>query len=390
MKKAVLIVLMAVLLLGPSVPLLAVSVVMNPAAKGTCVMNSGLTVGQIPDSLTATTKDGTRITLNKAQLTHAATIITVGSRVEGTNRDAIVIALMSALTESTLRMLSNTSAYPESADYPNDGDGGDHDSLGLFQMRHQSGWGSVADLMDPNYQVRAFMGGPTGPNYPSPRGLLDITGWKTMDKGAAAQAVEVSAYPDRYANYEPVANSILAALAAPGTGGGPSDGSAPETSAVVFPLPAGTWVLSSPFGYRIHPITHVRTFHAGTDYGAADGTPILATADGTVTFAGHRGGYGNAILINHTVNGKLYASLYGHMWDGHLYVKAGDHVVAGQHIADVGSNGRSTGPHLHFEIRPDNDYNKVTDAHAWLAAHGAATLDGATTGPTGCYLEGGN
>lgn len=390
MKKTALILLLSVLLLGPSLPLLAVAVVMNPAAKGTCVMNPGLTVAQTPESLTATTADGTTITLNKTQLTHAATIITVGSRIEGTNHDAIIIALMAALTESSLRMLSNTSAYPESADYPNDGDGGDHDSLGLFQMRHQSGWGDIADLMDPTYQVRAFMGGPTGPNHPSPRGLLDITGWENMSRGAAAQAVEVSAYPDRYSNYEPVAQTIIAALTAPGMGSGTASSSSAvsETSQVVFPLPTGTWVLSSPFGYRIHPITHVRTLHAGTDYGAPDGTPILATADGVVTFAGHRGGYGNAILINHTVNGKPFTSLYGHMWDGHLYVKAGDHVVAGQHIADVGSSGQSTGPHLHFEIRPAGDYNQVTDAHTWLTNHGAATLDGATTSPTGCYLKG--
>jgi hypothetical protein len=64
-------------------------------------------------------------------------------------RPGIKIALMAALTESTLRMLSNTGAYPESANYPNDGNGSDHDSLGLFQMRPQSGWGTVAELMDP-------------------------------------------------------------------------------------------------------------------------------------------------------------------------------------------------------------------------------------------------
>jgi murein DD-endopeptidase MepM/ murein hydrolase activator NlpD len=387
MRKAVLVLLAGVLLLGPSLPLLAVTVVMNPAAGASCVIGSGLVVGQIPDSLTATTEDGTQVTLDKKQLTRAATIITVGSRVEGTDRDAVVIALMAALTESRLRMLANTTAYPESGDYPNDGDGSDHDSLGLFQMRHATGWGTVEDLMDPAYQARAFMGGPTGPNHLSPRGLLDISGWKTMGKGAAAQAVEASAHPDRYRNWEPVADTILAALTAPGTSGG---GSAPETGRVVFPLPAGTWVLSSPFGYRVHPITGVRKLHAGTDYSAADGTPILATADGTVASAGRQGGYGNAVVIEHTVGGNLVASLYGHMWDGHLHVKAGDRVAAGQHIADVGSNGQSTGPHLHFEIRPENDYNQVTDPHAWLAAHGAADLDGAATSPTGCYLQGGS
>ena len=162
---------------------------------------------------------------------------------------------MAALTESTLRMLTNTGAYPESANYPNDGNGCDHDTLGLFQMRPQSGWGTVAELMDPTYQARAFFGGPTGPNYPSPRGLLDIPGWQQMDPGEAAQAVEVSAFPDRYRNYEPVAEASSPPSPAAGGArlgaGGPAVGS----SRVVFPLPEGTWVLTSPFGPRMHPIT---------------------------------------------------------------------------------------------------------------------------------------
>ena len=59
--------------------------------------------------------------------------------------------------------------YPESGSYPNDGNGSDHDSLGLFQMRPQSGWGTVAELMDTTYQARAFFGGPEGPNHGSRR-----------------------------------------------------------------------------------------------------------------------------------------------------------------------------------------------------------------------------
>ena len=194
MKKAV-IALALLLLLGPFMGLLGIGVLMNPSANAECTIDgSGITVGNIPDSLTATTANGETITLNRQQLTHAATIIEIGSGIDGVGRDGIQIALMAALTESSLRMLSNTSAYPESADYPNDGNGSDHDSLGLFQMRPQSGWGTVADLMDSTYQARAFYGGPDGPNYPSPRGLLDIPGWQQMGKGEAAQAVEVSAH----------------------------------------------------------------------------------------------------------------------------------------------------------------------------------------------------
>ena len=166
--KKVAIALALLLLLGPFVGLLAIGVLMNPAANAECTIDgTGITVGNIPDSLTATTANGETITLNRQQLTHAATIIEIGSGIDGVGRDGIQIALMAALTESSLRMLSNTSAYPESADYPNDGDGSDHDSLGLFQMRPQSGWGTVAELMDATYQARAFYGGPDGPNYPA-------------------------------------------------------------------------------------------------------------------------------------------------------------------------------------------------------------------------------
>ncbi len=203
---------LALLFVAPAAALLGVGVLMNPAAAYCATPAGSVNLGPIPDSLTVTTANGETFTLNRQQLTHAATIITVGNGITDVGRPGIKIALMAALTESTLRMLTNTGAYPESANYPNDGNGGDHDSLGLFQMRPQSGWGSVAELMDPNYQARAFFGGPTGPNYPSPRGLLDIPGWQQMDPGEAAQAVEVSAYPDRYRNYAPVADSILAAL----------------------------------------------------------------------------------------------------------------------------------------------------------------------------------
>jgi len=329
------------------------------------------------------------VNLNHAQLAHAAAIINTGSRIPGTNRDALVIALMAGLTESRLRMLANRT-YPESLNYPNDGIGADHDSLGIFQMRHASGWGSIPDLMDPVYQARAFFGGPTGPNYPSPRGLLDIRGWQTKSKGAAAQAVEVSAYPDRYATWEPVAEAILNTLTnSANTGGGAGSTAEPdaglfESRSVVFPLPAGTWLKTSVFGWRIHPITGLRNYHRGTDYRAPDGTPILAAADGVVEFAGPMRGFGNAIIIKHKVDGQILSTVYGHMWSGHLYVVAGDQVVAGQHIADVGSAGDSTGPHLHFQVHPTGWPAPPIDSNAWLASHGAASLDGPSATANGC------
>ncbi|MGO1665158.1 MAG: M23 family metallopeptidase [Micrococcaceae bacterium] len=384
MKKVIAAIAVAAVCFGPAAILLTMAVLMNPAAQASCLPGGTLSVGPIPDSLTATTRDGTTVTLNRTQLTHAATIITTGGRIDGVGRDGVVIALMAALTESTLRMLANTGTYPESANYPNDGNGSDHDSLGLFQMRPQSGWGTVAELMDPTYQAKAFFGGPDGPNYPSPRGLLDIPGWQGMGKGEAAQAVEVSAYPDRYQNYQPVAETILTALTQPSGNGGSGTGVVPETSRVVFPLPSGTWVKSSGYGMRVHPITGETKLHSGTDYAAPAGTPILAAADGTVTKAGPAAGYGNLIVIDHTVGGQRVATGYAHMYADGIHVTAGDRVSAGQHIGDVGSAGNSTGPHLHFEVYPGGPGHSTTDPEPWLAQHGAEGVDGATGGAAGC------
>lgn len=374
-------ILLFLILATPSLGLVAVAALMSPAVVA-CSVDS-LSVGPIPHSLTARTRDGHSITLNRQQLTHAATIMTVGGQTAGVGRAGVLAALMAGLTESALRMLSNSGAYPESVDYPNDGDGSDHDSLGIFQMRPASGWGGVADLMDAEYQARAFYGGPTGPNGGSPRGLLDIAGWQALDPGVAAQSVEVSAYPDRYQNYQPVAEEILRAL---GRTPGPSNGdpAVAETTRVVFPLPAGSYIDTSSYGWRTDPFTGKPKFHEGSDFAAPGGTPILAIADGVVTFAGHRGGYGNLIIIEHTVAGERVASFYAHMWDAGIHVAAGSTVAAGQHIADVGSSGRSSGTHLHLEIHPGGAAEPPVNAVEWLAAHAAAGLDGAAVVPTRC------
>ncbi|WP_166998373.1 M23 family metallopeptidase [Paramicrobacterium fandaimingii] len=386
MMKKLAIAAILLLLLGPTFGLVSVGLLMNPAATAACTTGTSVTVGNIPDALTVTTRDGETFTLNNTQLTHAATIIQVGSSIEGIDRDGLHIALMAALTESTLRQLANTGTYPESGNYPNDGNGGDHDSLGLFQMRPQSGWGTVKELMDPGYQVRAFFGGPSGPNYPSPRGLLDIPGWQQMSHGEAAQAVEVSAYPDRYDNYAPVATIILDTLTGSGSNAVPVvNASAPASSSrVVFPLPEGSWVKTSDFGPRVHPITgDPDGFHTGLDLGAPDGTPILAAADGTVTVAEFSGGYGGLIVIEHHLDGQTVATAYGHMWEHGIHVHPGDQVTAGQHIGDVGSSGMSTGAHLHFEVRPGGTNSEAIDPAKWLNDHDAADLPEAETGASG-------
>lgn len=113
-RKAVIGALLTGLLFGPATCLAGLAMLLNPAAQASCIPGAGLSLGAIPHSLFVTTTDGYTFTLNHQQLTHAATIITVGDRTKGVGREGVVIALMAALTESTLEMLSNTSAYPES------------------------------------------------------------------------------------------------------------------------------------------------------------------------------------------------------------------------------------------------------------------------------------
>ena len=104
--------------------------------------------------------------------------------------------------------------------------------------------------------------------------------------------------------------------------------------------------LSSPFGVRNDPLCGGAGFHAGLDLAAAAGTPIHAAAGGVVVTAGDCGGYGNCVVIDH---GASLASVYGHQ--SQVLVHVGDAVDTGQVIGLVGSTGRSTGPHLHFEVR---------------------------------------
>ncbi|QAY68632.1 M23 family metallopeptidase [Xylanimonas protaetiae] len=382
--RRILIVTALILVLAPGVFVGGVLVLALPSLAGAC--DASLVVTSVPTTITATATDGRPVTLGLAQLTHAAVIVTVGEQTPDVGRDGVVIALMAALTESGLRNLANTGAYPSSASLPNDGDGGDHDSLGLFQMRPQTGWGSVPELMDPTYQARAFFGGPTGPNGGSPRGLLDIPRWHDLAPGAAAQAVEVSAYPERYARFEPVAVAILAALTT--TGASASEAGLPTVTATVFPLPEGTWARTSGYGMRVNPVTGLRTLHAGVDLAAPEGTAILATAAGRVVHAGPRGGLGNAVAILHLVDGSPVVSVYGHIRDGGIHVTVGQIVTPGMHIADVGSTGNSTGPHLHLEIRPGGLDQPSIDPTGWLDHTSTSTTPAATFAPAPCATAG--
>ncbi len=111
--------------------------------------------------------------------------------------------------------------------------------------------------------------------------------------------------------------------------------------------------ISSHFGKRYHPILNRMKSHKGVDYAAPNGTPIKASGNGKIQFRGRKGGYGNTVIIQH---GKKYRTLYAHMSRFAHNLKKGSHVKQGQVIGYVGSTGRATGPHLHYEFRVDGKH----------------------------------
>ena len=123
--------------------------------------------------------------------------------------------------------------------------------------------------------------------------------------------------------------------------------------------------ISSPYGWRIHPIEKYRKHHNGVDYASAIGTPVKAIANGRVIYAGasrlkfpngEPAGGGFIVKIRHKVNKEWITSAYMHLRKGSLTVKKGDLVREGQVIALSGNTGESTGPHLHFEIQRGKAY----------------------------------
>ena len=129
-----------------------------------------------------------------------------------------------------------------------------------------------------------------------------------------------------------------------------------QNNGVTWYTPTKNFYISSPFGYRWHPISGQWKMHYGIDMAAPQGTPIYATRTGVVTVAAYQeGGAGYYVKLNH---GDGYTSIYMHMT--HYIVKVGEYVTAGQIIGYVGSTGGSTGPHLHFGIAYNGEYQDPT------------------------------
>lgn len=135
-----------------------------------------------------------------------------------------------------------------------------------------------------------------------------------------------------------------------------------------WPLPKDKIRITSRFAGRINPVTGRQETHSGTDFGAPDGTPFYAVADGTVQHVGPASGYGHMIVLDHPASVGGGCSEYGHMWNAYATgLKVGDKVKKGQLIGYVGSNGQSTGPHLHLTIYERGYRSKRVDPEAWLA-----------------------
>ncbi|MBN9631604.1 MAG: LysM peptidoglycan-binding domain-containing protein [Actinobacteria bacterium] len=142
-----------------------------------------------------TVQPGQVVPLTDEMRANAALIVRIGQR-EGVPAQGIVVALAAAAQESGLRNVRY----------------GDRDSLGLFQQRPSTGWGTPDEVLDPTRATLAFYGGPNNPNKGRTRGLLDIPNWSAMSVTQAAQAVQISAFPDAYAKWETSARAWLAQL----------------------------------------------------------------------------------------------------------------------------------------------------------------------------------
>ncbi|HWS51004.1 MAG TPA: LysM peptidoglycan-binding domain-containing protein [Microbacterium sp.] len=144
-----------------------------------------IAVSAAPTPAPAAAAASTTASLDAEQSANAAIIISIGREL-GVSDRGIAIALATSMVESWMRNL----------------DWGDRDSLGLFQQRPSTGWGTPEQVRDVDRSIRVFYGGPNDPNGTATRGLLDIPGWESMAFSDAAQAVQISAYPDRYGQWE--------------------------------------------------------------------------------------------------------------------------------------------------------------------------------------------
>ena len=303
-------------------------------------------------------KDGVTVRdLNKEQTANAATIIKVGQEM-GIPPKGWIVAIATAMQESTLRNINY----------------GDRDSLGLFQQRPSMGWGTPAQITDPEYSSKKFY-----------EGLKKVKNWEGMPITVAAQTVQRSAFPDAYAKWEPIANDAVNTLT---DGAARSSAKSGKSGECADPgeVTAGGWTapLKAPVtsGFR----GPGRPTHNGVDLGTPKGTPVKSASSGVVL----------VVKCQATMGGSPYScdqdgspSVSGCGWyldiqhaGGiitrycHLKekpkVSQGEKVKTGQVIGMSGNSGSSSGPHLHFEVHTNGDRSSAgaTEPLAWMKNKG--------------------
>lgn len=157
------------------------------------------TVKKAPKKPKKPTKPRPVAGLTQAQMDNAKIIVDVGRQLHVPKR-GLIVAVATAMQESNLYNYAS-GVLPESQNYPHQAIGWDHDSVGLFQQRPSSGWGTVRDLMRPAYAAKVFY-----------LALLEVPGWQDMAITYAAQSVQISAFPDAYAQHEERATTVVNAL----------------------------------------------------------------------------------------------------------------------------------------------------------------------------------
>lgn len=170
------------------------------------------------------------------------------------------------------------------------------------------------------------------------------------DRATAMQAIEeLNASSAQVSAMLKERQAARAAAAAAQSSGGQnaSDNWVQGTGQLGWPV---SGEITSPYGYRVHPIFGTTIYHSGIDIGVDEGTPVHAADGGVVVWSGWMGGYGYAVVIDH---GNGLSTLYGH--NSELAVDEGQSVAKGQVISYAGSTGNSTGPHVHFEVRVNGD-----------------------------------
>ena len=171
------------------------------------------------------------------------------------------------------------------------------------------------------------------------------------DRAVAMQAIEElnasSAQISAMLKERQAARAAAAAAADQSAGQGSSYTWVQGTGQLGWPV---SGEITSPYGYRVHPIWGTTIYHSGIDIGVDEGTPVHAADSGVIVWAGWMGGYGYAVVIDH---GNGLSTLYGH--NSELAVDEGQSVSKGQVVAYAGSTGNSTGPHVHFEVRENGD-----------------------------------